>query len=492
MEQHSQVAKSLRLRNLRERLQRLCLGPDVDHSMLQLLFSLANKPLHSSLHGRPGQPGPAAAAAAPPSPTSSAPGSGSAGREGDEEDGDDDRSLWSSDGELSDWGGDGGSEHAHAQPDQGPSSHATASSTSQPATAPAAQQGPNQQQLRDLSRQQLAQFDPPLVRCGGAPGGALQTCQPQDLVSRLTTLRLQGLSFAAPKPSLCYTDPQLVEQILSLLLGRSTTLFPWDTHAQCFVPTSGLHVPYLSPSMLHALLRDFAASGTVVFLLRQVAGSTRDELELAAGGGGARSSGSSSVRVTPCVRAFLQALGAQLHAATLAFVQLQHRHSNAASGAPQRSGPAPSLLHLHLLCLPAMRRVHSLATTLHLVLGALAGVCAGAAPTHLPPAGEASPLEQRATAGAGGAADVARGRGGGAGGGGAPHPACVSCAVLEELYRLVQGTDLQGGPQGQVERQLLLHLLLASLVPLLESLHAWLYEVEHYSLLCVRGGRQDV
>ena len=154
-----------------------------------------------------------------------------------------------------------------------------------------------------------------------------------------------GGIYVDPRWTDCRSDPDLVHQTLSILLGSRPSggsaqtssagdgigsggreAYAWDERMGRPVPRRGLHVPYLSPTQLHSLLDRFAESGGRMYRLRAISDlSSSDEvLNLPVGLlSGVRAGAVRRVPLKRTVRAFLTAMRAQLDRISRPMISLQ-------------------------------------------------------------------------------------------------------------------------------------------------------------------------
>lgn len=220
-------------------------------------------------------------------------------------------------------------------------------------------------------------------------------------------------------------------QAINALLGQPSALFTWrDDPVRTALPAAagstagaapqapapafkrlqplpGLYVPYLSPSLLSSLLARVAEAGAQAAWLQHLATASAHQV-----GSTPVPGVTSSLVMAPCVRAMLQAAGAQLKAIRLPLIQLQQANHDThvlraggsssaeastggaatfgATGAAREAGRAParlSLLQLSALCQGPMDRVGSLYEAVRTALAAAAEAetAAAAVAADLPP-----------------------------------------------------------------------------------------------------------
>lgn len=476
MEQHSQVAKALRLRQLRTRLCALGLEgakSDMDATLLQLLFTLANRPLDTEV------PEVSAALAGGSTYTHTSPQRTPQAQrarralvdrdnEADEDEDGEEDDDWDSSSELSDWGEEE-SEAEGAATAAGPVSEApdgieavhdeptaagsAAAAIDDPAAGPAAAAKAADAMVQALTCSRttsLMYHATPLIPPRATPA-------PSDLMPSLYSARLGLLArMVAPPPDKCLSDVYVVHQVLNVLLGRGSTCFVWQPVAQPagtslspgthtavkpgsfpdkqLVPAPGVHVPYLSPGLLASLLAEFGEAGSqVAWLQHHITASTQQVRVLHVAGV------SDHLRLTSCVRALLQAGAAQLHVLAQPLIQLQQLNQDAAAGSKDQS--TVSLLQLRQLCTAPMRRMQALVGAVWAALSAQAAADSAA----MTATGTEAP---------------------------AAH---LSATLLDSLFGQLQAAALYSGPEGKEGSSALLHLLLCAMAPLLDSMHAWLY-----------------
>jgi hypothetical protein len=195
----------------------------------------------------------------------------------------------------------------------------------------------------------------------------------------------------------------------------------------------GLQVGWASPGALHALLREFAAGGDHARVLQAIAarygglGGSSSAGEAA----GADAGADGGAEVTPALRAFAGALGAQLAAMGEELVALS---SELRAGSGGGSLPAAG-------CLLAVRRRVS---GVMLRMQCLSSVC-HAVITDLPPPGSNAPA------------------------------AAVTAALLDGLVAQLDQLYAWGGEEGGACQAAAMHLLCASLLPLVGALSSWLH-----------------
>ncbi|KAF5842046.1 Spc98 family-domain-containing protein [Dunaliella salina] len=294
-------------------------------------------------------------------------------------------------------------------------------------------------------------------------------------------------------------------QVLNLLLNNTSTCFercwpappsahaqppssghtPTPTPAPFYQPLQGLHVPYLSPGMLHSLLCEFAEAGSQVAWLQAVIASSTT----AAAGQAIRVPGiADCLHATPCCQAMLQAAAAQLRTISRPLIELQQANQDKHTSSPSGMHGCPTLLQLRELCSVPMRRVATLHEAVHLALVAQAaaertaksggGTTNGHASSSSTPS--ISPSTRLPTMR--GAGDAGRMGFGGLGEdevGGLRRSAAAahaSSVLLDALHLMLESNALMTGPVGQVLQQQLLHLFLCALTPLLDGLYTWLYD----------------
>lgn len=287
--EHAQYSKARALNNARWQLCQLGLQgvePDMDWSVLSMLFHLAHRPLDTE-HPPPSQQ---PAAAAPHHQAAYRMSKGILGAEdvGDlDEEGSDSRDsaseaaegLWDSASDLSDWSQDGTGNDAGAAPPT------EAAGTGQQAVTASTKHGREGQLVKPVSRVSIssattwgrmaavlsttaryselgldglqAHHTAGLRRTAACPADSLAACLAQARLG--PRLPLAGLS-----PTDCCSDGYLVHQCLALMLGASSRLFAWHDRLGRYTPRKGLHVPYLSASQLQAVLGRVADVGTQV------------------------------------------------------------------------------------------------------------------------------------------------------------------------------------------------------------------------------------
>ena len=491
LQEHSQISKARAMRQLRQQLCQIQLegtNSDLDWSILSLLFSLSTRPLDSAYPSpqpqRPTQQQQQQQYSGAEGQISNLgpPLSNVAVQRGDRPADSDAEFQWEGASDLSDWSCDD-DEQGVAQgaelpqvPDMQASTGLEAHSIPMPLSCgPAMAALPSQvasssaetwlklgQLLASSSLARKNLCDAASPRIGPERGAA---CLPDDLVPCLARVRLGAplpLS-APPRPQDCCSDGDLVHQALSLLLGACPNpsssagamadpraAFVWDARLGRPVPRRGLHVPYLSPSQLGSLLGRLAEAGGQVRQLMTVAELPPGEatltlptgMLLTPGGGG----GKRAVSVTPCLSAFLTAQRAQLHRLVQPLISLQQQNLHASRTASESvdgggRGRGLTLFELLELTEPVLRRVQLLHATTAEALAAL------------PQA-----IDETAVAVASPSAS-----------------ACVSGALLDSLHSQLQRLAPVGGPAFQSHHQVLLHLYLCTLVPMLEGMQSWLY-----------------
>ena len=290
---------------------------------------------------------------------------------------------------------------------------------------------------------------------------------PSDLVCRLSDLRLSHLPHAQLDPSSCISEEVLVQQALRVLQGQQAHGFLFNKVDKRFEPDPKCYTPTLSPGSLYKLLNQIAAAGTDMWRLqrlcatiigpgvssyrcgtssstpsstpssRRVSSSSGHEPHqhassngCAGGRGNSGGVGVGGVPITPCLRAFATALQQQLQGMGYQLAQLQQGcfGLNPSSTSSRSHGHRMKLRDLLRLSVGVRERVHGLQKTLLPLLNEFG-----------------------------------------------PSPAEASARLIDGLIAILQATCGLTADAGNGMQAALLHLLLASLLPLVAGLGRWLF-----------------
>lgn len=430
LEQHGQLSKAQALRALRRRFLAMELGgpyEDVNHGMLSLLYYLSGKPLHNQWQETAtllellytARQASGHQLFVPPCLPDAAGGS----IESEE-----DYEPWEeSTATESDWGDVGGEEEEEEEvevEEEGGSKEAAGQLrvSADPANKfPEPPSPPQGLQARGLwSAGPLEGPLPPVPQLIDR----LQPCPPGSLLAQLYHLRLQGLHFHQPEAGMCYEERCLAARLMGVLQGNVPGGFRLEPSTGAITTAKGLHLPYLSPSALSALLRPVCLTGSFVRQLIQMSDSLAND-QIWYGGSKVHKEG---VPITPTMRAFGTAMRNQVQAVLEPIRQLEQELVFPIVEAPQVQGPG-----ILLGAIASVTGVHRKVAFLH----------------------QTSQGAVRQLSG---------------------PPAQVSSQLLDSLY--LQATHHQcvsGGDPDSVY-PLALHLLLSSCLPLLGNLHIWLCE----------------
>lgn len=355
--------------------------------------------------------------------------------------------IWAESSTLSDWDNDSQT----ADVDHGEASEADASPTQQ-------QRLPADELLNHQTTDESLWRRPACSQFSAGSIPPVQEFLPQlavpnsdDLLPALTAQRLHHLPFMHPNPPYCYQEAYVAEQALRVVQCQQSHCFMLDVESEQLLVDRRVHVPTLSPGALHRLLQEFADAGSK---LRALLRLSRQLCQLVDGQG----STWESVRgypMTPCLRAFGTALSVQLHSVSeqLMQLQLQCRGSTVSNSKATSSGQLiaadQNVSHVakrgNWAALGAPEGV-----TLLAVRRLCNGVFARVQLLH----GVCMPLVNEL----GGSA------------------AQTTSALIDGLYTQLAGAKHScSGPESSGTYGCLLHLLLCSLLPLVDSLGRWLF-----------------
>lgn len=254
------------------------------------------------------------------------------------------------------------------------------------------------------------------------------------------------------------------------MIGKSSSCFVWSQAAQEYTVLPGLHVPYLSQSSLASVLSDFSRAGTQLAWLKGLAtqASTQDHVH--------PGRHQQPVQVVRTLQAFLQAVDAQVQHLLRPFISLQQANMQSSSS----GALSISILSLSQQCAAPMRRLQLLHDVVRHVLAALSGMvstqaAASSAQQAAPPGSQAPETSHKgqqhpstsATSHGSEAEEHHQA---------ATLAALQSARLLDILYDDLLSATMESGPEGQARQQVMLHLFVSSLAPLLESLQCWLFE----------------
>lgn len=90
---------------------------------------------------------------------------------------------------------------------------------------------------------------------------------PTSLITRIHSSYPDGMYIATSISSLKTTEFELVQGILHILQGTSSTLFEWDDLSYCFCAKVGIYVTHLSLTSLHDVLNQFLYDATCLRLI---------------------------------------------------------------------------------------------------------------------------------------------------------------------------------------------------------------------------------
>ena len=530
LEEHSQLTKARALSQLRVRLCRLelqGLDADVDWSILSLLFSLSTRPLDTGLPPPlSSHPAVVKSHADPAYLCDSQQRRHHPKHHDDAEDSSpDENEAWDATSELSDWSeAENPSPGSPMQCDDSQAAmndtnHAGETSVPQapdggsapvsvPVPPPPTDGGSVWAHLAQriasasLARERavLASNEASLLSIG--PSCRRVASASDDLLPCLGRTRLGfgagfgGLSIGL-RPTDCRSDPDLVHQTLSILLGghpSSGSALPstaelaemgssgrreayfWDERRGRPVPRRGLQVPYLSPTQLHGLLDRLAEAGGRMYRLRQISdlSSGKESLKLPVGLLHGRMQAEKHVPVTPAVRAFMTAIRAQLDRLAQPLICLQEYNLSATSSTEEATTPAgdamsnddegkPAPLTLQALaelteaCSRRLCLLHDVAREALTAL--LASAEDGNDPHPLPADSNRSGANSSDSSTSVTASRAA---------------ATASSVLIDSLHSQLCRRATLGGPANQSGQRALLHLFLCTLVPMMEGLQSWL------------------
>ncbi|KAF5203567.1 Gamma-tubulin complex component [Thalictrum thalictroides] len=90
---------------------------------------------------------------------------------------------------------------------------------------------------------------------------------PVSLIYKLHCTFSKELPFAAPIPTLRINEVELVQAMLQMLQGFSSSLFYWDDNGQSFCSKSGIYLNHISQTSLSSILSQFIHSATCLHLV---------------------------------------------------------------------------------------------------------------------------------------------------------------------------------------------------------------------------------
>ncbi|XP_047321455.1 gamma-tubulin complex component 5-like [Impatiens glandulifera] len=90
---------------------------------------------------------------------------------------------------------------------------------------------------------------------------------PESLISKVHDVFSSGMDFAAPISTLRTNEVDLVQGLLHILQGLSSSVFDWNNSKHSFLPKDGIYVSHLSRGSLHAILNQIMHAATCLKLV---------------------------------------------------------------------------------------------------------------------------------------------------------------------------------------------------------------------------------